>query len=113
MTADKFQMSKSKGFAIAAGIVSLNNQVKDKIILPEVGELQFYLKLWDEDIDELQWRKLKKRLCTLEDIRDESVYGFIPDSDAQIIDTFQKRVNKGILWCIDEEYEISGDYDAI
>ena len=46
-------MDRTKGFALAAAIVSLNPLVKDKIIVPEVGELQFYLKLWDDNSNEL------------------------------------------------------------
>ena len=49
----------------------------------------------------------------MEDIKDESSYGFIPDSDSYIIETLEKRVDLGTLWCIDEDYEIYGDYDAI
>ena len=49
----------------------------------------------------------------MEDIQDESSYGFIPESDSYTIDTFKKRLDEGSFWCIDEDYEIYGDYDGM
>ena len=51
LTVDKFQIDKTKGFALAAALVSLNPSLKDRIISPEVGELQFYLKSWNEEVN--------------------------------------------------------------
>ena len=51
LTADKFKIDKTKRFALAAGILSYGTSSNIKKITPEVGELQFYLKSWSEEVD--------------------------------------------------------------
>ena len=80
----------------------------------EIGEIQFYIKEYDLDDDssELKLRKLAKRPCTLEDMNGETSYGFIPGADAETQKFYTESLSNNSLWCIDEEYEIFGDYDS-
>ena len=69
-----------------------------------MGELEFYLKTWISETEEFNLRKLKKRLCTFEDIENDASYGLISDSDPHTVEEFKKRVNQETMWCIDEDY---------
>ena len=78
---DRFQAGKASRFAVAAALTNLDG----RMIGPEIGEIQFYIKEYDviDGTTKLRFKKLAKRACTLEDVNGETSYGFIPGADDQ------------------------------
>ena len=42
----------------------------------------------------------------------ESDYGFYTNQDEHLRKQYKNEIEKGVLYCIDEQYEIYGDYNA-
>ena len=75
LTFDKFKFSKKDGLAIAAAFYSYSPAYDEED--PEIGELKFILKYWDDSSKQPSFKELRKRPCEVAEMRGtDSDYGF-------------------------------------
>lgn len=73
-----YSFGRAEGFAVAAGMWSWDGWVDD----PEIGELKFFEKSWEEGSTNFGIRELKKRKCTADDFKYSAQQGTSPDQQS-------------------------------
>ena len=78
---------------------------------PEIGELKFFMRSWDNPNSLGDVKPLKTRPCTpadfyIEEGNDRSEYGFYRVKDKSLF----SQIDVSILKCIYEEFTIKGNY---
>ena len=109
-----FSFSYDDGFAVAAAITYGNTTLNTLQEDPEIGQMKFVIKYWQNSTQGVEFRELKLRNCESKDIAmkesvDRNEYGFYtfdPDTEGNVIHV------KDQLKCIDEPFEIKGHYDS-
>lgn len=108
-----FKFTPADGFAIAAGIQFYDPvDMKFKTqIRPEIGQIKFLIKEWYSQTTSMKLTELKQRKCEEKDFRvdneqEKSSYGFYAFS------SLDREVLNEELYCIDEPFEIAGNYNS-
>lgn len=68
---EDFHVDASMGFKVAAALTGYNNY--EDIEDPTIGTLEFYMKSWKDDNSPLEFKKLKTRTCTPEELNFEGI----------------------------------------
>lgn len=97
------KIGTNDGFAMAAAVTSYDGNL-ESIEDERYGTVKFFLKTWESSY-EINFRELKQRPCSSKDY-DEVFYPMHARSVGQANFLLHK------MKCIDEAYELFGDYHA-
>ena len=106
------------GFMIAAAVTNFDGSNVD-ITDPEIGEIKFYLKQWDVDVEgyTVSFKEIESKVCTDSDLNDHKgsnsdVSAFNPVELNSV--SYVKQYGPGKMRCIKnlDDLQIWGNYDT-